>query len=186
MVKMAAEGGLRETLVTAALALLESGETDLSLRAVARAAGVSAMAPYRHFPDKTALLSAVAERGFGVLHARLTEADDQERPQDAILEQGLAYLAFARAHPSLFRLMFAGEVAHATPKPADPSAFVVLAGRVASIRPDDVAAATLACWSMVHGLATLSLDGRLAANEPALEREALRLLVEALHRDERC
>ncbi|ORE89711.1 regulatory protein TetR [Aurantimonas sp. 22II-16-19i] len=174
---------MRESLVSAALQLLESDGADLSLRAVARAAGVSAMAPYRHFPDKTALLSAVAERGFALLHAKLTAADERDDPSEALLEQGLAYLAFARAHPALFRLMFAGEVARAVAKPDGPAGFDVLARRVASLAPGDIAAARLACWSMVHGLATLSLDGRLNASDPQHEREALALLVGAIGRN---
>jgi AcrR family transcriptional regulator len=59
-----AQAGLRETLIVEALRMLEAGSEEPTLRAVARAAGVSAMAPYRHFPDKAGLMAAVANRGF--------------------------------------------------------------------------------------------------------------------------
>ncbi|MCW4116856.1 TetR/AcrR family transcriptional regulator [Aurantimonas sp. MSK8Z-1] len=172
---------LRERLLETALELLEDGTSDLSLRAVARRAGVSAMAPYRHFPDKASLLDAVAARGFALLRKSLLAADAAPVPAEALVAQGLAYVAFARAHPSLFRLMFAGDARPpGKTAGADPGAFEILANRVASLAPAGVAAATLACWSLVHGLATLSLDGRLAAVDHERERRALVLLVSAL------
>ena len=124
---------LRAALVTAALEMLDAGEA-FSLRSVARRARVSAMAPYRHFADKDALLSSVAERGFERLHARLAEADRQDDAAAALLAQGKAYIDFALAHPVLFRLMFVG-----TPRgelPGGDSAYGVLAARVGGIVPD--------------------------------------------------
>src|SRR4051812_17332572 len=103
---MAEDRGLRETLIREAVALLESGTADLSLRQLARAAGVSAMAPYRHFPDKRALLRAVAGYGFELLREDLEPADRSANGRAALVGQGLAYVAFASAHPALFRLMF--------------------------------------------------------------------------------
>ena len=157
------------------MALLESGTEDLSLRQVARAAGVSAMAPYRHFSDKSALLRAVAEHGFELLREELNTADHSAGGREALIEQGLAYVAFAMRHPALFRLMF---TAHCAPKDAEAvgsEAYDVLARRVESLAAHDPASATLACWAIVHGLATLSLDGRVPF-DTAQARSALQLL----------
>ncbi len=171
---------LRDALVEAALGILETG-TDLSLRAAARAAGVSAMAPYRHFADKAALLSAIADRGFAALYDRLAEADARPDPHEALLGQGLAYIAFARDRPALFRLMFADP--HAMPnKTQRPPAYDVMARRVAALAPDDPDSAALACWSLVHGMAMLMLDGRLAALPPDQERRTIGLFVSGLGR----
>ncbi|QIG80732.1 TetR/AcrR family transcriptional regulator [Stakelama tenebrarum] len=154
---------LRQRLVDEAVALLASGETAPSLRALARAAGVSAMAPYRHFADKDALMQAVAGRGFEMLGADLTAADEAGMAaggsRAALIAQGHAYLAFARAHPALYRLMFADHCAAAQTPPASGRAFGVLGLRVTLLAPDNAQAATLACWAMVHGLAVMALDG---------------------------
>lgn len=157
-------GGLRERLVRVAMDMLADSSAELSLRSVARGAGVSAMAPYRHFPDKAALLGAVADAGFGLLRVALEAADATASGREALVAQGLAYLAFARAHPALFRLMFAGRSDCAQPGDAGQSAYAVLAGRVERIVPDAPAAATAttAAWAIVHGLAMLALDGRVA------------------------
>ena len=179
---MAERGELRETLVAAALAILENGVEELSLRAVARAAGVSAMAPYRHFRDKAALLAAVASCGFTTLRDCLITADSAPEPHAALLAQGLAYVAFARARPALFRLMFTDPVCRTEPSAEDAAAYDVLARRVAVLVPDDAESATLACWSIVHGLAMLVLDGQLAGLDLEHERRALWLFVAALGR----
>ncbi len=168
---------LRARLIAAALTSLERGE-EVGLRAIARDAGVSAMAPYRHFRDKAALLAAVALRGFDNLREVLLAADAQSNACDALIAQGKAYLAFARAHPALFRLMFAG---HADgPPPAEDNAYGVMARRVQQLAPANLEAATLACWSSVHGMATLALDGGLPAGGSPHEHAALTLIVTGL------
>lgn len=176
---MQEQGGLRVALVREAVAMLEGGAPDLSLRAVARAAGVSAMAPYRHFADKAALLGAVADHGFALLHDALERGDDAADGGAALIGQGLAYVAFATRHPPLFRLMFAA----GAPRPdgAADAAYAILARRVALLALEDAPAATLACWAIVHGLATLALDGRLPPGaDPA--RPVLELFVRGLVR----
>lgn len=173
-------GDLREALVASALALLEGGAAELSLRAVARAAGVSAMAPYRHFEDKSALLTAVAARGFAELRERLLAADVMKDPHAALLGQGLAYVGFARARPALFRLMFADPIGPVAPDEVDPGAFTVMARRAAEVVPADPMNAALACWAIVHGLAMLVLDRRLPPLAPEQERRALGLFLGAL------
>jgi len=166
--------GLRARLLAAALAALERGD-DVALRAVAREAGVSAMAPYRHFRDKAALLEAVAMQGFDALRTALHAADREPDARTALVAQGQAYLAFARAHPALFRLMFAGH--DGGPPPVEDNAYGVMVRRVRELSPDQPEPAALACWAAVHGMATLALDGGLPADSASLERAALALVV---------
>ncbi|WBO22334.1 TetR/AcrR family transcriptional regulator [Sphingomonas abietis] len=168
---------MSERLLEAALGALERGE-DVSLRAVARHAGVSAMAPYRHFEDKAALLAAVAAHGFGELRAKLLEADDCSDDREALVAQGEAYLAFARARPALFRLMFSCH--DGGPPPVDDNAYAVMVRRVEGLSPKSLEAAALACWSGVHGMATLALDGGLPPGPTPVERAALELIVSGL------
>lgn len=164
-------------LVRSALESLERGE-EISLRALARNASVSAMAPYRHFKDKTALLEAVAAHGFDELRARLLEADNQADSEKALVAQGQAYVAFARTHPHLFRLMFS---CHSGGPPAvEDNAYGVMVRRVSELAPASIDAATLACWSAVHGMATLALDGGLPDNGSPHEKEALILIVRGI------
>lgn len=184
-------GDLRPALLAAAAALLaEQGVTGLSLRAVARGAGVSAMAPYRHFADKAALLAALAEDGFRRLESVLTAAAGATAP-DRLRAQGVAYVGFALAEPALFRLMFGPEIgdkaAHPGLAAAGAAAFAVLEEGVAACRPDAAPAAraemALACWSLAHGTAALAVDGRLpgdAARLTGLADRLGRLLIEGL------
>lgn len=101
-------GDLQRALVEAGRRLLErDGVANLSLRAVAREAGVSAAAPYHHFKDRAALLSAIAHEGNVALHAAMREAvDDSEPGKPRIVAVGVAYVSFAVANPALYRLMF--------------------------------------------------------------------------------
>ncbi len=159
-------GELAAALVQAALDLLAEGGTDaVSLRAVARRAGVSAMAPYRHFASKEALLAAVAVEGFHTLRKALSAADETAAPGQALIEQAVAYVTFALQNAAMIRLMF--DPRHEGPHPVldatGETAFAILARRVAAETPEsaDRQAAAFACWSLVHGLAMLLLDNRL-------------------------
>ena len=153
---------------------------ELTLRGVARAAGVSAMAPYRHFKDKAALMGAIKEGGFELLRRVLVDADRSEDDRDALVEQGLAYIAFAVAHPALFRLMFADPDHGKRDEPSsEGTAYGVLARRIARLVPDRVATAVTAAWAIVHGLATLTLDARLSG-EGGHARQVLDLFVDGL------
>jgi AcrR family transcriptional regulator len=158
-------GDLPAALIAAARELLaQDGTEALSLRAVARRAGVSAMAPYRHFPDKEALLAAVAAEGFRDFAAALEAADRSAPPGRALLEQGVAYVRFACAQPALFRLMFGPprQGAHPALKRDEAQAYGVLATRVAAETAAPLRQSrTLACWSVVHGLASLIIDGQI-------------------------
>ena len=178
-------GELRAALVSSALALLmESGADALSLRAVARRAGVSPMAPYRHFVDKEHLLAAVAAQGFLAFGAALRQADDAAPPNGALVAQALAYVRFALDNPAMFRLMFGPPRlgTHKELSEAGDSAYGVLAARVAAGTPEgaDREARVLGCWSMVHGLALLFLDADLAGKVTASPEAVTRRVAEVM------
>src|ERR1700738_1201887 len=100
-------GNLRPALVRAAMELLEeSGETALSLRAVARRAGVSPAAPYRHYADREALVSAVAAVGYRDLAEQLAAAHPSPPTPEQLAGVAIAYVQFALDRPALFRIMF--------------------------------------------------------------------------------
>lgn len=167
-------GDLRAALVAAALDLLETaGEAALSLRAAARACGVSAMAPYRHFADKEDLLEAVAARGFEDLAACLEAADSAATGAQALAAQGAAYVAFACRRPALFRLMFMRPCR----TPGKSRAYGILEERAATLAGPGMSAEdlTLAAWSLVHGLAALILDRRVPLEGAAAEAAARRI-----------
>jgi AcrR family transcriptional regulator len=160
-------GDLRGALIAAAQAIVESGGlAALSLRAVARRAGVSPAAPYHHFPDKQALLDAVAERGFDALTAAMTERMDRASGSAARLDaSGIGYVAFAVANPALFSLMFShvgqNPAAGQTLELARQRAYGVLQQAADAASPGAKASPEecLRLWAMVHGIAKLTLEG---------------------------
>jgi AcrR family transcriptional regulator len=172
-------GDLRAALIRAGRGIVEDfGPEKLTLREAARRTGVSSMAPYRHFASREALLAAVATEGFVALTAQLVTANAQPEPKSALLGQGVAYVRFAMDHPGLFRLMFGADLPHAYPDLADASeaCFAVMAARVAGIMPASVAPdMALACWCLMHGVASLALDGQLPAEAGAPDALAARL-----------
>ncbi|MEF0940280.1 TetR/AcrR family transcriptional regulator [Rhizobium sp. BR 362] len=166
-------GDLKAALLAEAETILENeGVQALTLRAAARAAGVSHAAPKNHFGDLTGLLSELAALGFvrfgAALAAAMAEAGDDPRQRNKAMGRG--YVGFATAHPGLFALMFRGEVLDQD-RPALRDA--VLAARealIAAVRarapgisppPLQMAAQATALWSLVHGFAMLLLEGRL-------------------------
>jgi AcrR family transcriptional regulator len=149
-------GDLRAATLQAASELLEKqGPDAIVLREVARRAGVSHNAPYRHFPDRDALLIALAAEGF-----RLFARHVQGR---AGPDMGEAYVGFALQHPQLFRLMFGGKVKLGSDPELSAASRGAYEGLVAVFRArNDVAQpelAAAAAWSLVHGLAHLLMDG---------------------------
>src|SRR5262249_6209279 len=160
-------GDLRDALIQAAQEILESeGLAALSLRAVARRAGVSAAAPYHHFPDKQALLDAVAERGFDALTAAMTTRMDKLSDAGARLDaSGIGYVAFAVANPALFGLMFStvgqNPAAGTSLDLARQRAYAVLQKAAAACSPGGKASPEecLRLWALVHGIAKLVLEG---------------------------
>jgi AcrR family transcriptional regulator len=113
-------GDLRRALLDTALRLIaEEGSSSFTLREVARRAGVSHAAPYRHFANKTALLAAVAEEGFRTLRTRLLEAGTRlpAEPLARLQTLGVEYVRFAVEHPSHFRVMFGPDIIDPTASP---------------------------------------------------------------------
>lgn len=170
-------GDLRAALIAEGMRLLDAGDADsLSLREVARKAGVSATSVYRHFPDKDALLSAIAQEGLAKL-ARV-QRDAAEGAGGGIpgfAATGRAYVRFALANPALFRLIFASPARRAGDTAGEPEAMTLLrenASRLAQADIDDAATAVQAArsWSLVHGLAMLMLDGQLPADDALIDR----------------
>ncbi|WP_172143386.1 MULTISPECIES: TetR/AcrR family transcriptional regulator [Pseudomonas] len=154
-------GELKPALLAAAAQLLDEGGAALiSLREVARRAGVSHNAPYRHFADRDSLLAALAEDGFRELGRRM----DAETGGLAAL--GQCYVRFALEQPGRFGLMF-GAGLDKTRYPQLQQAALALYRRLAQAVHETAPAreaevATLAAWSLVHGLAQLLLDRQLS------------------------
>jgi len=170
-------GALAPALLRAAEALLErDGITGLTLRAAARAAGVSHAAPTHHFGDLTGLLSELAAIGYQRFREHLLDAMAASGSDGSarIVAMGTAYVEFARAFPNLFLLMFRGDrLDHNRPalQQAAREAFAALEGAVADVteqpRPGlDGLGNALAAWSLVHGFAVLMIDGRLPREVP--------------------
>ena len=177
-------GNLREALVRAAIELLEeNGETVPSLRAVARRAGVSPAAPYRHYADREALVSAVAAVGYRELAERLTAAHPSPSTPEQLATVAIAYVQFALDRPALFRIMFGepcdrdnDERVAAT---AAVSAYVRAIAQRTFPQADAEALAT-AIWALVHGLAFLYLDGKLEAATPTAVADRVTAATQAL------
>ncbi|MFE3516819.1 TetR/AcrR family transcriptional regulator [Streptomyces sp. NPDC059166] len=155
-------GDLRRAVLTAALdAIAQSGPDALSLRDLARRAGVSHAAPAHHFKDRTGLLTAVAAEGFALFADALSQAPD-------LRERGVAYVRFAAGHPAHFQVMFRPELLRAD----DPDLLTAKARATAALRAgvsdlpgaargEDERLAGIAAWSLAHGFATLLLSGNL-------------------------
>lgn len=180
-------GDLRAALLRAALELLEEdGESDLSLRAVARRAGVSAAAPYRHYADREALVSAVAAVGYRELARRLATAHPAPSTPDEIAGVAFAYVRFALDRPALFRTMFGEPCDHDDDERVAAVAAVAQYVRATAERSfprADPDALATAIWALVHGLAFLHLDGKLDTRSPAAVEERVTAAVGALLTD---
>ncbi|MBN9743270.1 TetR family transcriptional regulator [Amycolatopsis sp. A1MSW2902] len=159
-------GDLRAALLDAAVQMLEQGEV-FSIRAVARRAGVSPTAPYRHFADRQALESAVAVEGFRDLKTALTEGRELPSSAADLADFAVVYVSFALRRPAVFRLMFGNECDDSNDQRVQASGALheLLAGAMASVYPDaDAPALATAMWSLAHGLAFLHLDGKFPAS----------------------
>lgn len=165
-------GNLRRALLDVGLvAVAEHGPAALSLREVARRAGVSHAAPAHHFRNKVGLLTALAAEGWNLLADALTEAD-----RDAgFAGQGVAYVVFATTHPAHFAVMRTPDLLHSD----DPE--LVAARERAGVQLErgahhgsgqDDRSRRLAAWALVHGLASLLLEGNIRM-EPGASVEGL-------------
>lgn len=159
-------GDLRRALVDAARRILEAeGPSALSLRAVAREAGVSPAAPYHHFKDKAELLDAVADEGWQMLDAAMAGAKAEAEPKDKLSSLGIAYVCFARENPALYRVMYdAARDKEALPEQmqsGEDSAYCKVRDTMIEQGADPEAAvdlelATTAAWCAAHGLAEMA------------------------------
>jgi AcrR family transcriptional regulator len=167
-------GDLRRVVLDASLLLIETeGVEALSMREVARRANVSHGAPYHHFPDRGAIVAALAEEGFVRLEAELRAA--VARASDATTRfeaAGRAYILFAGRHGAQFRIMFRPEMVRREEYPAidvvAAAACRVLAECIAECQREGVAPGgdpgplVLTSWATAHGVAALWLDGPLS------------------------
>jgi AcrR family transcriptional regulator len=171
-------GDLRRAIVKAALEILaETQSLEFSLRELARRAGVSHNAPYKHFADKRDLLAAVSAAGFEALTKRMArEIAGLDNAGDQLFAMLRAYIDHGVANPALYSLMFGGylggpdrsrpaiELAEAD-KTKALLAGVIMTGGLGRVIPHTprnerkIAGAMLACWSLVHGLTLLLADG---------------------------
>jgi AcrR family transcriptional regulator len=169
-------GDLKAALLAAAARLLEKdGAEAVSFRAIAREVGVSQTAPYNHFESKEHLLATVAEDGFRRFTALQRAASSARSPRHRLHALGRAYVAFACAHPQLYRLMFGVGLADWKRYPslveaAEQSCLPVqqaLADVGSHGKPaaKSAQAAWIATWAMVHGLASLLIDGKADASD---------------------
>ncbi|MFG2128541.1 WHG domain-containing protein [Streptomyces sp. NPDC048751] len=177
-------GDLRRAILTAALDVIAAdGPSALSLRDLARRAGVSHAAPAHHFKDRTGLLTAIAAEGFGLLAATIGGATE-------LKDAGVRYVRFAREHPAHFQVMFTPELLRANDlelTTARTLAGDALRGAVSAVpaerRGADARLAGMAAWSLAHGFATLllshNLDDRVGSQDP---EEVFRHLASLLFR----
>jgi AcrR family transcriptional regulator len=156
-------GDLRRALLDTALeAVAEQGPATISLRDVARRAGVSHAAPTHHFGDKTGLLTALAAEGWSLLADALAEASEQNR---SFAELGVTYVVFATAHPAHFAVMRApGLVRGDDPALAaaqQRAGEQLQAGASSHDRGTtrETTTTALAGWALVHGLSALLVEG---------------------------
>lgn len=166
-------GDLRRALLEeAARTIQHEGVDGLTLRAVGQRLGVSRTALYRHFADKSALLSAVARDGFRMLRLALVDAWEREgRGRPGFEAMGLAYVRFAVTNPSHYRVMFGGFLARPAPDPelAEEAggAFQVLVDSLVAqqqaglVKQDDPLQLARMIWAIVHGIAMLAIDCHL-------------------------
>ena len=168
-------GDLVPALLREAGKILENeGLESLTLRELARRVGVSHNAPYRHFPDREALLAALAAEGYG----QLAERQRRAAAEKGIRGMGEAYVQFALDQPQRFQLMFGGSVRfdrHPQLAEVATRTFDVLSGALAGASPASRGAsdASVAAWALVHGLAHLLKDNRISPSARAgRDREA--------------
>lgn len=171
-------GDLRRAIVKAALAILsETQSLEFSLRELARRAGVSHNAPYKHFADKRELLAAISAAGFESLTKRMTRAiAGVDTARERLFAMLRAYVDHGVENPALYGLMFGGYLGgpdHTRPaielaegdKTKALLASAIVAGGLGRAIPATarnerkIAGAVLACWSLVHGLTLLLADG---------------------------
>ncbi|KYF63105.1 TetR/AcrR family transcriptional regulator [Sorangium cellulosum] len=168
-------------MVEEALALIEErGNAGFTLREVARRIGVSHAAPYRHFPDKRALMAELAVQASTALAAQISAALEAAGGAGGdlrarFLAAGFAYVRFALEHPAPFHVMYSGEVDPEDPRVAAATSrslglllgFIEEAQRAGAFPPGEPMALAVPIWAMHHGVATLAASGALSKAGPA-------------------
>jgi AcrR family transcriptional regulator len=189
-------GDLRRAVLETAMDMLQEDKGwQFTLREVARRAGVSHAAPYKHFPDKAALLTEMALIGFDRLRDALTTTKPA-RPEsldDDFFAVGRAYVRFGESNPALYRLMFGGDVGKVADVHLSERALAVFdlviellergqAEGLLSRR--DVRGQAAACWAAMHGITMLTIDGLLLPEKvgPDPLEAALVTLLEGLEK----
>jgi AcrR family transcriptional regulator len=189
-------GDLPNALLQSALEILEQdGIQALSLRAVARRAGVSQAAPYHHFKDKLSLFGAVATYGMNRLADTCNSYYDPDLPgYQSLMTLGVGYLAFAKDNPNLFRLMFGVELSDYYLE-ANDKAYLEAIEATSEVRsravngafdqvhtsnPEQIEQIAVSVWAIVHGFATLIVDRKLEfppTDSPEFQEHAIRHFV---------
>ncbi|MCB5191525.1 TetR/AcrR family transcriptional regulator [Methylobacillus arboreus] len=188
-------GDLKRTIIETALQMLRESEGwQFTLREIARRAEVSHAAPYKHFPDKSALLAELALIGFDQLRADLENsiAPFPDSPIKQLSSASRAYIQFGETNPSHYKLMFSSDAGvkpnqvHLNERAMSTLGVLLDILRrgqiVGAFKKKPVEAQAAACWAQVHGLTLLSIDGLLLkekVGENAAEA-ALRTLLEGL------
>lgn len=187
------EADLKSRLIKAAFEMISTGENGaLSLRAIARKAGVSEAAPYTWFKGKAELMAHVAALGFETLDQAMAACPPDADPIETLCAMGRAYLDFAEAEPALYALMFSDDAGLDRTAPAYQNASARCFERLnrtasacARVEPDSETGqkAALAAWSLVHGLAQLPLERKTdAVNRADVAHWSMRALAEGLSR----
>jgi AcrR family transcriptional regulator len=190
-------GNLRDALLDEALRTIEKhGVDQLTLRTVGGRLGVSRSALYRHFADKQALLAAVGSEGFRLLRQAVADAWEQNgRGRAGFEAMARAYVQFAAAHPSHYRVMFGGFIESAAKDDAfigeAKAAFQVLVDalieqqKTGDIRRDEPVLMARFVWALVHGIAMLVIDGQVneAGQREALEQYAVERIRSSIRRE---
>lgn len=184
-------GDLRNALVGAAIEVISSGGPELiTLREVSRRVGVNHRAVYRHFKDLTALLAAVAEQGYRALIDSVTEAlasvPSRAKATRRLEALGVAYIRFAVAHPSHYRIMFGRrlnedgrfpELEHVVMRAFDVLVTEIGRGQAeGTLATGSLREAAFSFWSLAHGFASLALVQRIRVRPALLEAYSRQLL----------
>ena len=168
-------GDLKNALIKVGIQILsKEGLWGLSLRRVAKKAGVSHTAPYAHFADKQALIAAISTEGYHQLYKQLTAAVETNHvnPQNMLVEVGWAYVQFALKDPELFKVMFSGVIEQEKDYPdfreISQKNFQLLLGIIKTyqesglLAPEPVDLVAVRLWSVVHGFIMLLLEGQIS------------------------
>ena len=178
-------GDLKNALIQAGVKILaREGVSGLSLRKVAKQAGVSHAAPYSHFADKQALIAAISTEGFKQLHIQIEEiiSVNKNNPATLLVETAWAYMQFALNEPDRFKLMFSSVLEKEKEYPdyvqysqqnfSQIVEIVKICQAEKILRTDSPELTTVSVWSAVHGLIMLILEGQIS--HTVLERYSLK------------